>query len=69
MQGILSFYDSNVRVLFDTGSTHSFIAPQVVSHLPLLVCQLPFQLVVTTPGGVVFRSHEVVHDCALMIDD
>lgn len=35
VQGILSLYGSDIRALFDIGSTHSFIAPGVLHFVPI----------------------------------
>ena len=47
MQGILTLYDHDVHVLFDTGSMHSIIASHVTHYVPILevhyhtICFLP----------------------------
>ncbi|XP_052172151.1 uncharacterized protein LOC127788072 [Diospyros lotus] len=59
IQGSLSLYGVNVRVLFDTGSTHSFIAPHVICHIPIPRTILPYYLVVSTPGDMVLVWSEI----------
>ena len=69
MQGILSLYGSDVRVLFDTGSTHSFITSHVL-HLVLVVsCSLPYILSITTLGGSILLRDAVVRDCEIVVHD
>ena len=62
-------------MLFDTGSTHSFITPHVVCHVPIPRTSLSYYLIVTTQGDMVligsevFRDYEIrVHDRKLPID-
>ena len=69
VQGTLSFYGSDVHVLFDTGSTHSFIAPHVLLRIPVVCSPLPYDLSITTPGGVVMLGNEIVRDCEIGVHD
>lgn len=69
MQCILSLYDIDVCVLFDTGSTHSFIAPHVMSFIPVDGTLLPYYLSVVTPGGVALLAGEVLRDCDIKVCD
>jgi len=67
MQDILSLYGIDVCVRFDTGSTHSFIAPQAVCHIPVLKIILPYYLIVTTLGDMVLIGSEVFKDYKIMV--
>ena len=58
-----------MHVLFDTGSTHSFIAPHVLLRIPVVCSPLPFDLSITTPGGVVMLGNEIVRDCEIGVHD
>ncbi|XP_052197291.1 uncharacterized protein LOC127804467 [Diospyros lotus] len=69
VQGILSLCGMDVRVLFDTGSTHSFIAPHMVCHVPIPKTSLPYHLAVATPGGLVLLGSEVLRNCEIMVGD
>ena len=69
VQGILSLYDINVCVLFDTGSTHSFVAPRIVCHIPFSSTLLPYYLIVFTLGGVELVGSEVYKDCKIIVHD
>ena len=69
MQGILSLYDIDVRVLFDTGSTHSFVTPRIMYHIPFSSTLLPYCLIVSTPRGAELVGSEVNKDCNIMVHD
>ncbi|XP_052203095.1 uncharacterized protein LOC127808566 [Diospyros lotus] len=69
IQGILSLYGVDVRVLFDTGSTHSFISPLVVYHIPTPRIPLSYYLVVSMLGGKVLIGGEIYKDCEIMVDE
>ncbi|XP_052210463.1 uncharacterized protein LOC127813503 [Diospyros lotus] len=60
IQGILSLYSVDVRVLFDTGSAHSFIASHVICHVPIPRTILPYYLVVSTPRDVVLVGSKIL---------
>ena len=69
MQGILSLYGSDVHVLYDIGSTHSFIAPHVL-HLVLIISYpLPYVLSITTPGGYMLLGEAAVRDCEIVVNN
>ena len=69
IQGILSLYDTNVRVLFDTRSTRSFVAPRVVCHIPVPKTLLPYYLIVSTLGDAKLMGSEVYRDCKIKVHD
>lgn len=61
IQGIFFYMVlSDVHVLFDTGSTHYFIAPHVICHVPIPRTILSYYLVVSTPRGMVLMGSEVL---------
>ena len=45
IQGILSLYGHDMRALFDTGSTYSFIALHTVDYIPHSQISLPDHLI------------------------
>lgn len=51
VEGILSICDKPSMVLFDLGSTHSYISPSVTSCIDVLHSDLPFVIAVTTMVG------------------
>jgi len=63
IQGILSLYSIDVRVLFDTDSTYSFIAP----HVPISKTTLSYYLFVTTLGDMVLMGSVVFKDCEIRV--
>ena len=69
MQGILSFHGYDVCALFDTSSTHSFVTPHVFLKVSVVCSLLPYDLFVTTPGGVVMLGSEIVRDCEIGVRD
>ena len=69
IQGILSFYNHDVRVLFDTGSTHSFISLHAVCYVPHSWVSLPFHLVVSIPGSDELWGNNVLLDCEIKVHD
>ena len=69
MQGILSLYGTDVCVLFYTGSTHSFIAPRAVCHIPVLQITLSYYLIVTMSGDTVLMGSEVFKDYKIVVHD
>ncbi|CAN6446159.1 unnamed protein product [Victoria cruziana] len=52
IQGTLLLYKFFVKVLFDTGATHSFVARRLVEQLGREVLIAPFVLRITSPLGV-----------------
>ena len=69
IQGIISLYDVDVRVLFDTSSTHSFIAPHIICHVPIPRTIFPYYLVVSIIGDAVFVGSEVLQNCEIKVYD
>ena len=59
MQGSLKLFHSNVRVLFDTGASHSFISRQYVLRESIPVMPLVVPVCVETPlgGSVILYEH------------
>ncbi|XP_052182009.1 uncharacterized protein LOC127794798 [Diospyros lotus] len=51
------------------GSTHSFVAPKIVCHIPFSSMLLPYYLVVSTPGGVELLGSEIYRDYKIMLHD
>ena len=67
VQGILSLYGSNICVLFDTCSTHSFITPHVLHLVPVVSCSLPYILSITTSSGSMLLGDVVVRNCEIVV--
>ncbi|XP_058181256.1 uncharacterized protein LOC131299694 [Rhododendron vialii] len=69
VQGTLSISNVPARVLFDSGSTHSFAAPRYLYELPIVVEALEVCVVVTTPVGKTVTLDKVSKSCDVEIDD
>jgi len=55
-------------VLFDFGATHSFVSESCMRELGLLVCELPFDLVVSTPASGLVRTSFVCVRCPVEVE-
>jgi len=55
-------------VLFDSGATHSFVSESCVRELSLLVCELQFDLVVSTPASGLVRTSSVCSRCPVEVE-
>jgi len=55
-------------VLFDSGATHSFVSESYVRELGLPVCELPFDLVVSTLASGLVRTSSVCARCPVEVD-
>ena len=59
IQGMLSIHDVPVRVLFDTGASHSFVSSDLVDRLELEPERVDRPLVATNP---ISGSTSLLHD-------
>jgi len=55
-------------VLFDSGATHSFVSESCMRKLGLPVCELPFDLVVSTPASGLVRTSSVCARCPVEVE-
>jgi len=55
-------------VLFDSRATHSFVSKSCVRDLGLSVCELPFDLVVSTPVSGLVRTSSVCSRCPVEVE-
>jgi len=55
-------------VLFDSGATHSFVSESCVRELGLPVCELPFDLVVSTSTSGLVRTSSVCARCPVEVE-
>ena len=67
--GTLSILGYYARVLFDSGSTHSFISTNLVKHARVEVEPLGYGLSVGTPAGVSMEAFKRVKDCQLCVSN
>jgi hypothetical protein len=56
LMGTFSIRDHPVRILFDSGATHSFISESLVSKLGLQSCHTKDSFVVATAGGRILSN-------------
>ena len=49
IQGMCEVNGRTLNVLYDSGATHSFISRNCVTTLQLLIFELPYDLLVSTP--------------------
>ena len=55
-------------VLYDSGATHSFVSNACVKRLGLLVCELQFELVVSTPASRLVRTSSLCARCPVEVE-
>ena len=55
-------------VLYDSGATHSFISYSCVTTLQLLISELPYDLLVSTPTNKTIRTSQVCMNLPLQIE-
>ncbi|GAB2273623.1 hypothetical protein Dimus_039039 [Dionaea muscipula] len=67
VQGTLMISSVSVRVLFDSGATHSFASPAFLRSLPVPMHELDVGLLVSTPVGVSVKLHHVCRACEVVI--
>ena len=65
--GTLPIHSTPAIVLFDSGSTHTFLAQAFVDRVGLEVVDLGFDLRVSTPAGVVLTTGVGVRDVTVEI--
>jgi predicted aspartyl protease len=59
LTGIFSIWGFSVKVLLDSGATHSFINEKILNKLGLKSCHMNRPFLITTPGGWVTTSNLV----------
>jgi hypothetical protein len=60
LTGIFSIRGFLVKVLFDSGATHSFINAKILNKLGLKSCHMNRPFLITTPGGRVTTGNLVM---------
>ncbi len=59
--------DQEVFVLFDSGSTHSYVSASIVSPLAVPCVKMGFEVLVTSPLVQEVRVNRIYRDCPLVI--
>ena len=65
--GTLTIHSTPALVLFDSGSTHAFIATAFATRFGMTIEDLGYDLTVSTPTGVVLTTEVCVRDVAMVI--
>ncbi|XP_038887774.1 uncharacterized protein LOC120077802 [Benincasa hispida] len=65
--GTLSILGHHALVLFDSGSSHSFISTVFVRHAMLDSVPLPFALSISTPSGEIMLATEKIKACQVEV--
>lgn len=68
MQGLCFLSGRKLRVLFDSGATHSFVSLNCVEKLDLPVRDLACELFVSTPASDLVVASKVCCGCPLVIE-
>jgi len=55
-------------VLYDSGATHSFVSESCVQRLGLPVCELQYDLVVSTPASGLVRTSSLCAKCPVEVE-
>jgi len=55
-------------VLYDFGATHSFVSDACVKKLGLSVCELQYELVVSTPASGLVRTSSLCARCLVKVE-
>ena len=69
LEGTLTLFNSQAKVLFDTGASNLFIAIRIVQELGLKLQILEVALSVVSPLGVSVKLGKVCKDCTLNLED
>ena len=69
VEGTLSISDVPARVLFDSGSTHSFVSPIFAACLVGDIAPLPYLLLVSTPLGRTVQCESYFPACRVRVGD
>ena len=67
VEGTLSVSDQEAYVLFDSGSTHTFVSSKFAKTLSVKSEKLDFELCVSTPAGNLMCACDVLRSCKVVI--
>jgi len=65
--GNFSILDQDVLVLFDPGSTHSYVSASVMCSTAIQCVPMDYDVLVTSPLGQEVRVNRLYRDCPLVI--
>ena len=69
IMGNFTLYNTEIHVLIDLGSTHSYICIEQLSDKLPLVESLAYDMLVTSPPGHSIRVNRVYKNCPLTVHD
>ena len=69
MSGMFPVNTLPTKVLFDAGTTHSFINPVTAKRIACAVEDMNVHLCVSTPIGSVYPTNQIVRDCTIVIQN
>ena len=69
VEDIILVYSTWVRVLFDTGATHSFISTSYANALGLKLERVENLLLIESPMGTNFRVDRICKGCVITLAD
>ncbi|KAJ9699024.1 hypothetical protein PVL29_007877 [Vitis rotundifolia] len=69
VEGMLLVYSTWVRVLFDTGATHSFISASCANALGLKIERVENLLLIESPMGINSRVDRICKGCVITLAD
>ena len=67
VEGTLSVSDQEAYVLFDSGSTHTFVSSKFAKTLSVKSEKLDFELCVSTPTGNLICACDVLRSCKVVM--
>ncbi len=65
--GTFSIFEQVVYVLFDPGSTHSYVSASIVCSATISYLKMDIDVLVTSPLGQEVRVNKLYKDCPLVI--
>ncbi len=65
--GTFSIFDRDVYVLFNPGSTHSYVFARTACFTDIPCMKMDFEMLVTSPLGQEVRVNRLYKDCPLVI--
>jgi len=68
VQGVCYIAGRYVKALFDSGATHSFVSSLCVTVLGLLVKELSFELLVSTPASGKVLTSTIYSECPVIVE-
>ena len=68
LEGTIALFHTQVKILFDTGASNSFIAVRIMCELGLVPQALKMALNAISPLGMTIKLGKVCRDCPLTLE-